>query len=150
MQQQTINNQQATLTAQQQTLNSQQGTMNSCVLALGRKAVGEPLQISLFMQELPSKSPKAMDIILLTNRVTRMRGDLECSKPFSVVQWTILGPMMIKVGGGVMPLAANKVYLSWESPEWEPGMPVLITVSSENGTDGCTFKLRSSEQQPAP
>lgn len=148
-QQQTINGLQQTMAGQQQTANSQQTAMNSCVVALGQKAVGEPVNVSVWQEEIPNdpKGPKLTGIVLLVNRTVTLRGDLECPAPFGLAHW---GMMKKPISGGIETdyraevLAPNRIHINLGLPPWEPGMPVLLMLTHKDDIGTCSFTLQRS------
>ncbi|HXP81102.1 MAG TPA: hypothetical protein VN976_14450 [Verrucomicrobiae bacterium] len=125
--------------SQQQTINVQQATFNTCVVTLAKNAALEPLHVGVWTVGLGIvKTPIVTEIVLLTNRTTVVRGDLQCDGPFNIFDWTLAS------GGARMNVAArpksqNDWYLQTTSPLWEPQIPVVVNVTSKDNLQGCKF-----------
>lgn len=127
------------LSGDTQFIDNQQGTLNSCVVALAKNAVTEPLHVSVWMIGVGIvKTPTLTEMALITNRQTVIRGNLECDEPFNVFDWNLPS------GGARMNVSTNQIspnkwFLQTLSPPWETQVPVMVTAVSNSTLHGCRF-----------
>lgn len=134
--------QQATIGGLQGTLNSEQAAVNNCVVSLGKKAIGEPVMVSLFTHyfEHAAPSQRLTGIILIPSQSTTMRGELECKNAFNVPEWRMAVDAINNAE--ITSLAPNRKHFSVGSPPWEKGVPVFILAAGTEPLGECHFTLQ--------
>jgi hypothetical protein len=144
-QQQTINSLQATLGQQQGTLNSQQSTTNSCVVALGKASIPEPLTTTV--QFLPSdnftEAKHRTYLLAFTNkpRPSPVKGMVGCEKNVTRISLWVLGTGTL--AGGASPVSNGVSDWELDSPGWTPTSPIVFTVFHDEDDIGkCGIQVR--------
>ena len=127
--------------SQQLTIDTQQSTINKCVFTLSKMAVGEPSYVHTWTVGIGIvKRPIITEIILVTNRLQTVRGNLECNEPFNIFDWTMTGAG-VRMDVRTQKISANQYRLETTSPLWEPQAPVVVNTASDETLHDCKFTL---------
>jgi hypothetical protein len=123
-------------------ITNQQSTIDTCMVTLTKNIVGEPLRPLVWTVGLGIiKTPILTEMVLVTNRQTTLRGDLECDEPFDIFDWT-LASGGIRMGVMDTKLSPRDYYLQTSSPLWEPRVPIIVNTTSNSTLHGCKFTPR--------
>ena len=127
--------------SQQLTINAQQSTTNTCVVTLAKTAIGEPPNVYVWTVGIGIiKRPVVTEMVLVTNRRETFRGNLECTEPFNVFDWTMTGTG-VRMGVGTQKISARQYHLETTSPLWEPHDPIVVNAISDQTLHGCKFTI---------
>jgi hypothetical protein len=129
--------------------NRQQTTLNTCVVALGRSNVKQPLRITVREADIPVKTTSERNgaghpsvLVMDTNMIiTPVHGTLTCNRPFTFMGTSFARGPYVGMTEDPKMIGYNKARIDIEMPAWNPDTPLIVLLVNDGELGPCEFKL---------